>query len=254
MCAVSATTSASATFDEGTATSKGTSPSAGRPQACPELCRRAGLGQPRDAAGVRAVHARAGGHGAAARTPLGGAEADEQRPTARTLPVGAPAGLQAGRPAAVCRRRGVVMTSIRARLLVSLLAALARGHAVGAPEASTDIDVGEAEHRARGQLAVRARGIDRAAVGGPDLHHEVEVLVAERARLRGVDLALVAQRQRHLAQLVVEQRLGLVQHVAVGDRGDDERTEREGRQQRDEQARADGADDDPRHQPSRLPR
>ena len=70
-----------------------------------------------------------------------------------------------------------------------------------------------------------ARGVDRAAVDGPDLHHEVEVGIGQRTRLRRRDLALVAQRERHLAQLVVEQRLGLVQHVAVGGEAHHQRAE-----------------------------
>ncbi len=73
-------------------------PSAGPPQAA--------LRQPRDAAGTPVVQARAGGLGAAADVPPGGAEADEQFPTARELPAGAPSGPQAGRPADVTGARG----------------------------------------------------------------------------------------------------------------------------------------------------
>jgi hypothetical protein len=101
------------------------------------------------------------------------------------------------------------------------------------------LDVGEAEQRARRQLGWRRDAYMTAAVDGPDLDHEVELLVGQRADLVGRDLALVAQRQRHLAQLVVEQRLGLGKHAAVGHRADQRSGEREHRQQRQQQADAD---------------
>ena len=54
--------------------------------------------------------------------------------------------------------------------------AVARGHAEGAPGLAADGDVGEAEHRARRQCAVRPRGVDHAPVDGPDLDHEFEAV------------------------------------------------------------------------------
>jgi hypothetical protein len=57
----------------------------------------------------------------------------------------------------------------------------------------------------------------------------------------GSDLALVAQRQRHLLQLVVEDRLGLAEDVAVGDRRHRRGDEHEQRHQRHQQAQADRA-------------
>ena len=114
-----------------------------------------------------------------------------------------------------------------------------RGHAEGAPGLAADGDVGKAEHRARRQRAVRPRGVDRAAVDGPDLDHEVELLVGQRAGLGRRDLALVAQRQRHLPQLVVEQRLGLGEHVAVGQAAHHQRGQCQQREQRHQQPDAD---------------
>ena len=78
------------------------------------------------------------------------------------------------------------------------------------------------------------------------------------AGLRRRDLALVAQRQRHLPQLVVEQMLGLGEHVAVGGDAEHQRGERDRRQQRGEQAGADrghasGTAPPPRPPPSPRP-
>jgi hypothetical protein len=116
--------------------------------------------------------------------------------------------------------------------------ALVRRHAIRAPGLALDIDRRQAEKRARGQRRVRARRVDAAAVDGPDLDHEVELLVGERVGLRRIDLALVAQRERHLLQLVVEQRLAFAQHVVVGDGGHRRGSEREQADQRDQQAQA----------------
>ena len=81
------------------------------------------------------------------------------------------------------------------------------------------------------------------------LHHEIELLVGEGAGLVRWNLALVTQRQRHLPQLVVEQRVRLVQHAAIGQRTHRERRQRQRGEQRDEQAQADRS-----HQRVRLPR
>ena len=94
---------------------------------------------------------------------------------------------------------------------------VARGHCKTAPALTVHPNLGQPQHRLRRQRPVRPRGIDAAAVDAPDLHHKVEAFVVQRGGITRGDLALVAQAQRHLAQLVIKQRLGLVQHIAVGD-------------------------------------
>ncbi|OYU99078.1 MAG: hypothetical protein CFE45_14140, partial [Burkholderiales bacterium PBB5] len=118
--------------------------------------------------------------------------------------------------------------------------AVARGHGKAAPAlAAVGLDVGKAQDGTAGQGLVGAAGVDAAAVDAPDLHHEVQVLVVEGRRLAGRDLALVTQAQRHLAQLVVKQRLRLQQHVAVGDAAYQQRGQRQRAQQRQRQPRPD---------------
>ncbi|HSM21124.1 MAG TPA: hypothetical protein VK876_02825 [Rubrivivax sp.] len=114
-----------------------------------------------------------------------------------------------------------------------------RGHAEGAPDLAADGDIRKARHRPRRQCAVRPRGIDHAPVEGPDLDHEFELFVGHRAGLGRRDLALVAQRKRHLSQLVVRQRLGLGEHVAVGQAAHHQRGQRQQREQRHQQPVAD---------------
>ena len=117
--------------------------------------------------------------------------------------------------------------------------ALAGGDAVGAPGAALDLQRRQAEQRPRRQRRMRPRGVDAAAVDGPDLDHEVELRIGDAVGLRRRDLALVAQRQRHLLQLVVEDRLGLGEDVAIGDRAHQQRRQREQAEQRRQQAGAD---------------
>jgi len=90
------------------------------------------------------------------------------------------------------------------------------------------------------QVGMRPRRVDAAAVHGPDLHDEVELLVGEGTRLVGRDLALVAQGQGHLPQLVVEQRLGLAEHVVVGHAAHHRGRRGQQRQQREQQSHAQG--------------
>jgi hypothetical protein len=114
--------------------------------------------------------------------------------------------------------------------------AIAGRDAVRAPGAAVDGERRQAEQRALRQRRVRPRRVDRAAVDGPDLDHDIEPLVGERVGLLRLDLALVAQRQRHLLQLVVEQLLGLAEDVVVRDRRHRDGGEREQADERDEQA------------------
>ena len=117
--------------------------------------------------------------------------------------------------------------------------AIAGRHAVGAPGAAVDVECRQPEQRTRRQSRMRTRLIEAAAVDAPDLDDEVEPAVGQRVDLRRGDLALVAQRQGHLLQLVVEQRLGLAEHVAVGHDAHRRRGQRQQREQRDQQANAD---------------
>jgi hypothetical protein len=116
--------------------------------------------------------------------------------------------------------------------------AVARLDTEGAPDDAAGRDVGEAEHRAAGWCGLQLCRIDLVAILAPDLDHVVELAVGERACILGRDLALVAQRQRHLAQLVVEQALGLAQHVPVHRAAHRQRRDHQHRQQRQQQAHA----------------
>jgi hypothetical protein len=119
--------------------------------------------------------------------------------------------------------------------------AIARDHAEGAPQDAAGLDVREADHHARRRLHLRLGRIDGLAVLVPDLDDEIELAVRERARLLGRDRALVAQRQRHLAQLVVEQRLRLAQHAPVDGAAHGRGGQDQHREQRQQQAHAQGA-------------
>ena len=128
-----------------------------------------------------------------------------------------------------------------ARWLGDLDHPVARADRKAAPALAVDRDVGKTQHRAGRQAAVGARGIDAAPIKAPDLHHKVQFFVVEGAGLAGRDLALVAQRQSHLAQLVVEQRLGLAQHAAVGGATQRGGSQQQRRRHRGQQAGADRA-------------
>ena len=104
-----------------------------------------------------------------------------------------------------------------------------------APGFVAQSDFGKAEHRAGRQCKTRMRRVDPGSIDAPDLHHEVEVVVGQGGGLVGCYEALIAQRQGHLAQLVVEQRLGLAQYVGVGERGARRSAQQHHRQQRNQQ-------------------
>ena len=146
-------------------------------------------------------------------------------------------GCEEQRRDAVQRRIGRELTPDLAQLR-DLDHPVACGHAEGAPGLALRGDVGKAQRGPLGQAAVRARRVQAAAVDSPDLDHEVELLVGQRTRLAGRDGALVAQRKRHLAQLVVEQRFGLGEHAAVGQAAHHQRGHRQRGQQPQQQARA----------------
>ncbi len=114
--------------------------------------------------------------------------------------------------------------------------ALVGRDAEGAPGLAADVDGGQAEQGPRRQRRVRPRGVDASAVVAPDLDDEIELGVGQAVGLGRGDLALVAQREGHLLQLVVEQRLGFGEHVAIGDRAHHGRRQQQQRQQRDQQA------------------
>ena len=104
------------------------------------------------------------------------------------------------------------------RHLDDLRARLHREHPVGA---AACLYVGEAQHGDLRQGRAHGRFKNAQAFVGPDLHDEFVVFILGRRRRTdalGVHRQARAQRQRGLLHVVVEQRVGLGQCAAVGQR------------------------------------
>jgi hypothetical protein len=82
--------------------------------------------------------------------------------------------------------------------------AVARHGAVDAPGSTVDLGVREPDRQRGRQATVRMRRVGDAAVVGPYLDDVVEARIRKRRAVIVRDGALVAQRQCHLLQLVVE--------------------------------------------------
>ncbi len=116
-----------------------------------------------------------------------------------------------------------------------------------APALVGSLHVAEADlHRARDAQA-RMRVVEARAVRGPDLDHEVERLLAlQHFRELARQVGAVAQRQRELAQLVVEELVGFLARLEEDDAGRDEPSGEHARQEPHEEPVAD------RHHSSRA--
>ena len=109
---------------------------------------------------------------------------------------------------------------------------------VDAPLAELRVHVREARLRGAGDRDLRVRAVEQARVGRPDLDHDIEALAREGFGELARAVVAIAQREGELAQLVVEQLLGLlaclVEHHAAGE----EAAEQHDRERPDEQAPA----------------
>ena len=124
-------------------------------------------------------------------------------------------------------------------------AGLHREHAIGC---ATRPHVGKTEYRELRQCGLLRRLKDAHAVCCPDLHHELEVLLAGadathcRARRQPG-----AQRKGHLLHVVVENLVGFVQHRAIGHQRLHTGCQHDGGQQEPQEARAQRTGHCPRH-------
>jgi hypothetical protein len=139
------------------------------------------------------------------------------------------------------QRQGARHAAARGHVLRHLdheAAGLHREHAVGI---AARAHLGKAEHRELRQRRLLGRLEDAHAVRGPHLHHELEVLLAAADAAHGrARRQPGAQRQRHLLHVVVEDLVGLAQHGAVGGQRLHAGREHDRREQKPQQARAQG--------------
>ena len=96
---------------------------------------------------------------------------------------------------------------------------------------------GKADGRYLRQHRVRSREVDAHAVEGPHLNHEIRIRWLE-GRREEVAHRLVAQNERRLPQVIVEERVRLGEGVAIDDRAAHGADAEYGTEQPGEQPRA----------------
>ena len=109
---------------------------------------------------------------------------------------------------------------------------------VGAPRLAADGHIGVAQGRCIDQRQPGTRKINPGPINVPYLNHEITLVRRQFESRRHGDLA--SERQRHLAQLIIEQDRGLRQNTSIGQQTGEHRDDGHEGQQRNQQSGAQG--------------